>query len=131
MSEPCPRRPESSAPALDGALAAELAPALAAALSALYPLRLATLYLASRPGPVDAERALLRLALRTGHRGPLPLTGGRALVWRAWSALDGDGSPRERWRALRGSLDELRRYGCDAAREAYAEAERAECDVTP
>ena len=110
------------------ALASELAPALAAALSALYPLRLAVLYLAARPGPVDAERALLRLALRSGHRGALPLTGGRATVWRAWSALDGAGAPRARWAALRESLDELRRYGSTLATEAHAEAERAESD---
>lgn len=122
------RAERSAGEPLDAALASELAPALAAALSALYPLRLAVLYLAARPGPVDAERALLRLALRSGHRGALPLTGGRSLVWRAWSALDGAGAPRARWAAIRESLDELRRYGSTLATEAHAEAERAESE---
>ena len=99
----------------DDGLAAELAAALAMALQATVALRVAVRELAARPGPEAAERAALRLALRTGSRDALPLTGARALVWRAWMGTDGEASPRARWLALRASVEELSREGHDGA----------------
>lgn len=59
------------------------------------------------PGPEAAERALLRLAVRTGaDLGPTPpLTGARALIWRVWLVCRvAYPSPRARWEAVRASL---------------------------
>lgn len=106
----------------DDGLAEELAAELASALAAVATLRMAVVYLASRPGPVEAERALLRVAVRHAPAGPLPLTRGRRLVWDAWCGLGTEAPARARWRALVASLDELRREGHPLAAEAYHEA---------
>lgn len=103
---------------VDGAasdLAAELAGALAASLQSVVALRVAVRALAARPGPEAAERAALRLALHSRMRAELPLTGARALLWRAWMGTEGDASPRARWLALRASVEELAREGHEGA----------------
>ena len=99
----------------DDGLAAELAGALAVSIQSVAALRVAVRELAARPGPEAAERAALRLALRSGVRDELPLTGARALLWRAWMGTEGDASPRARWLALRASVEELAREGTAGA----------------
>lgn len=92
----------------DDALLEELSASLTQAIGAVRVLRHATLLLARRSGPEDAERLLLRLAIRHGHElGPKPpLTGTRLGLWRCWSGygvwrgVDAL-KPRPRWAFVR------------------------------
>lgn len=102
---------------------AVLAEAFTDAMRCVAVLRGATLLLARRPGPEDAERALLRLAIRQGvDLGPAPpLTGPRLGLWRCWRAGTRRGQDelrrRERWAQFRVDFGS---FSVDALREVMA-----------